>query len=161
MQHQSRTHRQQVPLAALRGARRAGKTKGQPWDPTVYATRRRIATMLDEWADLPMTYVSTSMPPQPGFEAMCDLRACTEAPRCVACSWNASAPGRLYEQRLARSEFSLIIRGDSPSTSRLYDALVNGVRPGLSPAAAPASRESTYRSQECWTMEECSTSTDC
>ena len=76
-----------------------------------------------------MTYVSsTSMPPQPGFEPMCDARACAEAPRCVACTWNASAPGRLYEQRLARSEFSLIIRGDSPSTSRLYDALVNGVR---------------------------------
>lgn len=119
---------QRVPLAALRGAWRAGKTKGQPWDPTVYATRRRIATMLDEWADLPMTYVSTSLPPQPGFEALCDARACAEGPRCVACSWNASAPGRLYEQRLARSEFSLIIRGDSPTTSRLYDALVNGVR---------------------------------
>ncbi|KAK9834813.1 hypothetical protein WJX81_000717 [Elliptochloris bilobata] len=94
-----------------------------------YATRRRIATMLGELRDLPMTYVSTSAPRALGFEAECDLRACLEAARCVGCSWNASAPGRLYEHRLQRSEFSLVIRGDTPSSARLYDALAYGVIP--------------------------------
>ena len=35
----------------------------------------------------------------------------------------------LYARRLARSDFALMVRGDSPSSRRLYDALAFGAVP--------------------------------
>lgn len=85
--------------------------------------------MLGNLTDIPMTFVSTSTKPRtPGFEAECDLHACLESARCVGCSWDPKSTERLYEHRLQWSEFSLIIRGDTPSSARLYDALAYGVR---------------------------------
>ncbi len=85
--------------------------------------------MLGNLTDIPMTFVSTSTKPRtPGFETECDLHACLEGPRCVGCSWDPKSMKRLYEHRLQWSEFSLIVRGDTPSSARLYDALAYGVR---------------------------------
>lgn len=94
-----------------------------------YATRRRMAAVLGNLTDSPMTLVSTSTPRAPGFERECDLHACLEGARCVGCSWDPKATERLYEHRLQWSEFSLIVRGDTPSSARLYDALAYGVSP--------------------------------
>ena len=93
-----------------------------------YATRRRMATVLGNMTDLPMTFVSTSTPRAPGFETECDLHACLEEARCVSCSWDPKSTAKLYEHRLQWSEFSLIVRGDTPSSARLYDALAYGAR---------------------------------
>ena len=97
--------------------------------------------MLGNLTDIPMTVVSTSTPRAPGFERECDLHACLEDAHCVGCSWDPKATERLYEHRLQWSEFSLIVRGDTPSSARLYDALAYGVSP------PPAYQEPMYNTK--------------
>lgn len=106
-----------------------------------YATRRRMATLLGNLTDLPMTFVSTSKPRAPGFETECDLHTCLESACCVGCSWDPKSMERLYVHQLQWSEFLLIVRGDTPSSARLYDALAYGVRPpALQSACTPRSQ---------------------
>jgi len=47
----------------------------------------------------------------------------------VNCSVLHASRLRLYAHRLARSDFALMVRGDSPSSRRLYDALAYGAVP--------------------------------
>ena len=44
-------------------------------------------------------------------------------------AWDAQKEYGIYERRLARSEFALMIHGDSPSSGRLYDTMAYGAIP--------------------------------
>ena len=44
-------------------------------------------------------------------------------------TWEAQHEYKIYERRLACSEFALMIHGDSPSSGRLYDTLAYGTIP--------------------------------
>jgi len=50
--------------------------------------------------------------------------------RCVNCSYHNTVASALYEQRLQRSEFALmILSGDAPNSRRIFDAFAYGAVP--------------------------------
>ncbi|KAK9834898.1 hypothetical protein WJX81_007246 [Elliptochloris bilobata] len=97
-----------------------------------YLTRRQVAKKILPMAELNMTFISTVRDGDKynaHFPEECDVDACLDAPRCANCSLLNAANYNLYEHRLERSQFSLMIKGDSPSSQRLYDSLAYGTIP--------------------------------
>ncbi|KAK9834835.1 hypothetical protein WJX81_002504 [Elliptochloris bilobata] len=101
---------------------------GRMDDRQVLAERMQIGKRLVALKGLNMTYVYTSYRRTNTPQSECDTAACYDAPRCVDCYINFGNKA-LYQHRLERSEFSLMLPGDPPTSSRLHDTLAAGAIP--------------------------------
>lgn len=70
---------------------------------------------------------ATQLQEYPKFDS-CDESLCMENKNCANCLLTANQQ-KNYTNFLINSKFSLIIHGDTPSTSRLYDSISSGCLP--------------------------------
>ena len=110
-----------------------------------YGIRARIGAALLEDQHAVGLYVSTTVSPagpardlhpDPRFAELCAAEAeCLETGRCIGCTWPlldapvSATKQATYLNLMRHAQFSLVILGDTPSTSRMYDAISAGTVP--------------------------------
>jgi Exostosin family len=101
---------------------------GQVTMKGAYGLRRKVGDVVIASKKMNAIY-SSSAKWGSAYTAHCTT-GCAAKGRCVGCTM-PKTQWQNYEQYLADSQFSLMISGDTPSSSRLYDAISSGVIPIL------------------------------
>jgi Exostosin family len=101
---------------------------GQVTARGAYGTRRRVGEAVIAAKSMKAMYASSAKPGS-AYTATC-AAGCAAKGRCVGCTMPRQQ-WHHYEEYLADSQFSLMISGDTPSSSRLYDAISSGAIPIL------------------------------
>jgi Exostosin family len=101
---------------------------GQVTMKGAYGLRRKVGDVVIASKKMNAIY-SSSAKWGSAYTAHCTA-GCAAKGRCVGCTM-PKTQWQNYEEYLADSQFSLMISGDTPSSSRLYDAISSGVIPIL------------------------------